>query len=144
MNRFEPPPLPGADRPAQEPENPYATPTGGTSHSSAPAYGPSGAYSVASQAPWGLPASYNHPRGTTVLVLGILSVVMVPVLGPFAWAMGRRALREADAAPHPTANRSTLQAGMVLGILGTVFMLLGLLWVLAVMGIVVTTAMTGM
>lgn len=119
--RFEPPPLPGQHGPGPEPQEPY---------------GP------APQAPWGVPATWTHPRGTTVLVLGILSVVLAPVVGPFAWVMGRRALSEADAAPSPPVNRSALQAGMVLGIIGTVLMILGSLWVVAVMGFVVSTATT--
>lgn len=119
--RFEPPPLPGQHGPGPEPQEPYG---------------------AAPRAPWGVPATWTHPRGTTVLVLGILSVVLAPVVGPFAWVMGRRALSEADAAPSPPANRSALQAGMVLGIIGTVLMILGALWVVAVMGFVVTTATT--
>ncbi len=141
MNRFEPPPLPGENRPAQEPQNPYASPTAGgptpssQDYRSSPSYGGPGAYGAAPQAPWGMPASYAHPRGTTVLVLGILSIVLLPLLGPFAWAMGRKAIREVDAAPHPTSNRSTLQAGMILGIIGTVLFALGVLWFIIVIGL---------
>lgn len=139
MNRFEPPPLPGQDRPA-DPGNPYATPTdaGRTDRTRGyPAQGyPSVPYGTAPQAPWGPAASYAHPRGTTVLVLGILSVVLIPLLGPVAWVMGRNALQEVDAAPHATSNRSTLQAGTVLGIIGTVFMVLGLLWFVAAIGFI--------
>ncbi|GGK78214.1 hypothetical protein [Ornithinimicrobium pekingense] len=118
MHRFEPPPLPGSDRPAPEPTDPWARPPQG--------------YAVAPRAPWGAPASPVHPRGTTVLVLGILSVVVAPVLGPFAWAMGRTALREADAAPAPVSNRSSLQAGMALGVIGTALLVMTVLAVVLV------------
>lgn len=53
------------------------------------------------------------------MVLGVLSLTGFAVLGPVAWAMGRRALQEADAAPYPTANRSTLETGTRLGRWGT-------------------------
>lgn len=96
----------------REPDNPWAAP--------------------APPPPWGPPAAYQHPQGSTVLVLGILSVVLLPVLGPFAWAMGRSALREVDSAPAPVANRSSLAAGMVLGIIGTGITVLGVFWFLTV------------
>ena len=130
MRRFEPPPpLPERDRPAQEPHVPWASPPQG--------YGtPSQGDVAASRAPWGPPVGAPHPRGTAVLVLGILSIVLAPVFGPFAWAMGRSALREADAAPVPPVNRSALQVGMVLGIIGTVFLVLALLALLVLVGFV--------
>lgn len=67
---------------------------------------------------WPAPA-LDHPRGTTVLTLGLLSVLGLHVLGPFAWVMAHRALKEADAAPHPTGNRSHLVWGRALGICAT-------------------------
>lgn len=131
MHRFEPPPLPGEHRSAAEPTDPYATSTS-SSTPQASGYGaPSQAYGydygAAPQAAWGTPALNNHPRGTTVLVLGILSLVLLPLLGPVAWVMGRSALKEADASPQPVSNRSSLVAGMVMGIIGTVLLVLGTL-----------------
>lgn len=102
----------------REPENPWASP--------APAPPP----------PWGPPASYQHPQGSLVLALGILSVVLMPLLGPIAWLMGRAALREVDASRTPVANRSSLVAGMVLGIIGTAITAIGLLWFLVAIGVV--------
>lgn len=89
--------------------------------------------------PWAAPAGHAHPRGTTVLVLGILSVSVLTVLGPFAWVMARHALQEADAAPHPTTNRSSLMAGKVLGIVGTCLTAAWLLWLFFVVALVLTT-----
>jgi hypothetical protein len=66
----------------------------------------------------------DHPRATTVLVLGLLGVVLCQVLGPFAWAMGKKALNEIDASGGRIGGRGQVQAGYVLGIVGTV--LLGL------------------
>jgi hypothetical protein len=143
MHRFEPPPLPGQDRPAQEPYDPFASPTAAPTARPWTPDGTAG-HGAAPQTPWGLPAASAHPRGTTVLVLGILSIVLAPILGPFAWVMGRKALKEVDAAPHPTTNRGTLQTGMVLGVIGTVLMVLGTLWFFAVMGLMITTVSTSL
>ncbi|OLT23860.1 hypothetical protein BJF81_09550 [Ornithinimicrobium sp. CNJ-824] len=77
-----------------------------------------------------------------MLVLGILSVVVMPLLGPFAWAMGHRALKEVDRSGVPATNRSMLVGGMVTGIVGTVFLVLGTLGFLAFMGLFITSAAT--
>jgi hypothetical protein len=72
----------------------------------------------------------NHPRTTTILVLGILSLVVCGVLGPFAWSMGTSALREIDASRmtgHPLGGRETVNVGRILGIIATVLLVLGLL-----------------
>ena len=66
----------------------------------------------------------EHPQGTTVLVLGILSIVACQILGPFAWSMGNKALEEIDRNPMQYSNRSNINTGRILGIVGTV--LLGL------------------
>lgn len=135
MNRFEPPPLPGESGPT-EPRDPYASPAPGSPQVSSGMQHPY-AYGAPPLSQWGAPAVYNHPRGTTVLVLGILSVVFMPILGPFAWLMGRSALKEADASPQQVTNRSSLVAGMVLGIIGTVLLALGALALMAIFVIIV-------
>src|SRR5690606_26627078 len=63
--------------------------------------------------PYGYGYAYaqDHPNGTVVLVLGICSLVVCQILGPVAWIMGDRALREIDANPSAYANRSAVQAG---------------------------------
>jgi hypothetical protein len=79
----------------------------------------------------------DHPRATTVLVLGIVAVVggmtcyLPLLLGPFAWAMGRSAVREIDADPQRLGGRGQAMAGYVLGVVATVLMVLGLLVLVA-------------
>jgi hypothetical protein len=65
-------------------------------------------------------------RGGTVLTLGILSLVLCQLLGPFAWSMGSRDLRLIDQGQMDPMGRGTTQAGMVCGIIGTCLMLLWL------------------
>jgi len=77
-----------------------------------------------------------------VLVLGILSLVVCGVLGPFAWVMGNRALREIDASQltaQPLGGRETVNVGRILGIVGTVLVVLGLLFLAGGMVLVTTT-----
>ena len=64
----------------------------------------------------------EHPQGTTVLILGSLSLVACQILGPFAWSMGNKALEEIDRDPLRYSNRSNVNLGRILGIVGTVFL----------------------
>lgn len=84
--------------------------------------------------PWG-PPGYQHPRGTPSLVLGLLSVTVFTPLGPFAWAMSRRALREVDAAPVVVVNRGQLVAAQAMGVVASAL--------LAVMTVTVVAAVLG-
>jgi hypothetical protein len=81
--------------------------------------------------PYGMPSRPDHPRATTALVLGILSVVACGVLGPFAWRIGKGAVDEIDASGGRLGGRATAQAGYVLGVVGTVFLGLAVLYLLA-------------
>jgi len=79
----------------------------------------------------------DHPKATTALVLGILGMVVCGVLAPFAWWIGKRTLNEIDGSHGQLGGRGTAQAGYVLGIIGTVLLLLGLLAGLLVMVLVI-------
>ena len=78
----------------------------------------------------GMGGPVDHPRGITILVLGILSLVCCSPLGIAAFVMGNNALKEIDAAPGRYSNRQIVVIGRILGIIGMVFMVLSLLWVL--------------
>lgn len=74
----------------------------------------------------------QHPRATTALVLGIVSIVgafvcVLPILvAPFAWVIGGRATRDIDAQPGRWRGRELAEAGRVLGIVGTCLLVAGL------------------
>lgn len=79
-------------------------------------------------------ASYEEPhRGVLILILGILSVVTCPILGLFAWIMGNKDQKAMAEGRMDPAGRSNTQVGKVLGIVGTVLLVLwvigGALWV---------------
>ena len=70
--------------------------------------------------------SGDHPEGTKILILGILGVTLCNILAPFAWIVGNRVLREIDQSNGMmTGNRGLVVAGRILGIVGTVLMVLG-------------------
>jgi hypothetical protein len=87
----------------------------------------------------------DHPRATLSLVLGILSLVLCQVLGPFAWVIGKRTVNEIDAAPGTYSGRGLAQAGYLCGIVATVLLGLSIIFLLVVllllpMGVALHTA----
>lgn len=109
----------------QEPADPYSSPPPGGWPGPAPA------------APWGPPAQSQHPRGTVILILGILSVTFMALLGPVAWVMGHSTLHEIDRSGHAYSNRSTVVVGMVLGIIGTALVIMGILVLLVLFAVAI-------
>jgi hypothetical protein len=104
--------------------------------------GPYGGYGVSpSGVPWGPPP--DHPQATTVLILGILSFALCQVLAPFAWVMGKRALVEIDASGGRWGARGQVQVGYVLGIVGTVILIVSVLGGLAYLAVAVAAVSSG-
>ncbi len=64
-------------------------------------------------------------RASSVLVLGILSLVLCSVMGPIAWAMGSEELRRIELGQTPGLTRGSVVAGRVCGIVGTAMLILG-------------------
>ena len=81
------------------------------------------------------PPAPDHPRSTTALVVGLISLIgglmcVLPILAsPFALFIGRKAVKEIDAEPGRYGGRGSAMAGYVMGIIGTVLLVLGLLGV---------------
>ena len=75
---------------------------------------------------WQQTSQVEHPDGTTILVLGILSLVVCGILGPFAWNMGNKALREMNANPGVVyRNRGNVTAGRICGMIASILMIVG-------------------
>jgi len=72
-------------------------------------------------------------NGTSILVLGILSIICLPILGPIAWVMGNNALRTIDTGQADPNERGTVAAGRICGIIGTVFLILGVIYAILVL-----------
>lgn len=78
---------------------------------------PAGAYT---------PAAPASSRATTVLILGIIGLACCAFVGPVAWYMAvqeRKAIRAGEASP---SGDGYAVAGMVLGIIGTVNLVVAL------------------
>lgn len=88
--------------------------------------------------PHGGYGGYEHPQGTTILVLGILSIALTlfcaigVLLGPVAWVMGNNAIAEIDRNPTAYTNRSSVQAGRICGIISSCLLILAIVLVLLV------------
>ena len=72
-------------------------------------------------------------QATTALVLGILGIVICGVLAPVAWVMGNNEIQAIDAGRRPPENRGTANAGKILGIIGTVFLVIGLIVLIGIL-----------
>jgi hypothetical protein len=68
-------------------------------------------------------APAQAPGVTAALVLGILSIVICPLCGPFAWSLGRKGEQAADASGGTLGGRGLATAGKILGMIGTFFLL---------------------
>ena len=81
--------------------------------------------------------AYEHPEGTTVLVLGVLSLVVCQFLGPVAWIMGNNVIAEIDRNPGMYSNRGSVQAGRICGIISScliIVMVVGFVLALIALG----------
>ncbi len=64
-------------------------------------------------------------RGTLILVLGILGLVLCGPVGIAAWVMGSNDLKEIDAGTMDPAGRGTTQAGKICGMIATILLIVG-------------------
>lgn len=112
-----------------------------------PGYGPPG-YPPSGYGPPGYPqyayAPPKHPRAVTAMVLGIVGLAglvtcLVPLLAaPFAWAIGARAVKEIDANPTAFSGRGEANAGKIMGIIGTGFLILAIAFGILLLGLTLT------
>ncbi len=117
----------GTTPPPYEQQQPYTAPQYGQPYGQAQPYGQQPGYPT---------YAADHPKATTALILGILGIVVCGFLAPFAWRIGKRTVDEIDASQGQLGGRGSAQAGYILGLIGTVLLGLGLLFLV---GIVVVT-----
>lgn len=142
----------------EQPSQPYGEPPTQPYAAQPPAYGQD---PYAQSGPYGQPpepgqyggyvqpgyaAPPPHPSATTALVLGLVSLIglficLFPILAaPFAWRTGSRVIKEIDAQPGRWSGREQAQAGRIMGIIGTVLLVLG---ILAIIGLTVLLVAAG-
>ena len=86
------------------------------------------------------PASKASSRATTALILGIVSLVCCPLCGPVAWYMGIQEGKAIKTGQSSAAGQGLATVGMVLGILGTIYLVFALLWILFFGGMAMLSA----
>lgn len=64
-------------------------------------------------------------RGTLVLVLGILSLVLCQILGPVAWIMGNGDLAKMAAGQMDPEGEGVTKAGKICGMIATILLIIG-------------------
>jgi hypothetical protein len=69
---------------------------------------------------------YVQSRATTILVLGIPSLVVCGLLGPIAWYQGNQEMQRIAAGAVDPSTQGTVNAGRICGIVGTVLTGVGL------------------
>lgn len=123
-----PPPQPGAHPPPQYGQYPP------------PGQYPPGQYGYQPvyQAP-------RHPQATLAMVLGIVGLTGVMCyitffVAPFAWWIGAKAVKEIDADPSRPSGRGEAMAGKIMGIIGTVMLIIGVLLVAGFITLLVTSS----
>ncbi len=79
----------------------------------------------ASGYPGAAPALPEHPNAVATLVLGVVGFLF-PLTFPIAWYLGAKGARETRNNPGRWRSSPMMTVGMVLGIVGTVLMLLGI------------------
>jgi len=93
--------------------------------------------------PGGYPqAAPTDNQAVVALVLGICSVFCC-FLGPVAFFLGNSALRRIRASGGTLGGEGMAQAGRILGIIGTILLALGVLWVVVAIAGAISSSRTG-
>lgn len=77
---------------------------------------------MALQHPSGLPPH----RGTLIMVLGVLGIIMCQVVGVVAWVLANKDLAEMDAGRMDPSGRDLTRVGKILGMIAVGLMLLAI------------------
>lgn len=72
----------------------------------------------------------EHPQATIAMVLGIIGVCGFHICAPIAWYLASKAKKEIAAAPGTYQEGGSLQAGYVMGIIGTIMLILAVIIVI--------------
>jgi hypothetical protein len=82
----------------------------------------------------------DHPQTALILILGIIGVSVAQVCAPFAWYFGNKAKAEIEASNGALGGLGMVNAGRIMGIVGTVILALSLLIVVGAVVIILVAA----
>ena len=111
------PPFGPPQPPFGPPQPPYSGPPPQPPQPGQPPYPPYG----------GVPQRETAPGAIVALVLGIVGVIFCQVAAPFAWVLGRRAEETIAAEPQRYSRKDLATTGKILGIVGTVLLILAVI-----------------
>ena len=77
----------------------------------------------------------SYPEQSQAVAVFVLGLLVLPLLAPFAWAMGRRELAAIDAGRRPPDNRQLARIGQVLGIVMSSLLILFVVLIVALIAI---------
>jgi Domain of unknown function (DUF4190) len=80
-------------------------------------------------------------QAITSLVLGILGVVCCGFLAPVAWFIGNQELKAIREGRSPVAGEGLAKAGSILGIIGSVLLILTICWIFFAGGMAIIQGM---
>jgi TRAP-type C4-dicarboxylate transport system permease small subunit len=86
-------------------------------------------------------AAPSSSRAVMALVFGVLGVICCGFFAPVAWYLGNEELAGIDAGRLPESNRGMAQIAKILGIIGTILLVLGVLWVVFFGGLAFLSAL---
>ena len=135
----------GYEQQGQE-QQPYGQPGYGQQPYGQPGYGQDYGQPDYGQPGYGVSAQHygtapEHPQGTLILVLGIAGF-FISLLGPVAWVMGSRALKEIRASGVHPSNEQLIVIGRILGIIVTAIMILVVVGLVLLLGLGLATSST--
>lgn len=87
------------------------------------------------------PASSS--QAVTALVLGILGIVCCGFLAPIAWYLGNQELRAIREGRAPATGEGLAKAAQILGIIGSILLVLSLIWIFFMGGMAFLSAIAG-
>jgi hypothetical protein len=85
----------------------------------------------------------SSSKAVMAVVFGVLGLFCCGLLAPVAWYLGNEELRFIEQGRLPDTNRGMAQVAKILGIIGTVLLVLALMWMLLFGGMATIGALTG-
>lgn len=83
-----------------------------------------GPYGMSPYGPAPYPIPREHPEGTLVLILGLVSLVCSP-LGFIAWYLGSKAERDIELSGVHYSNVGNIKAGKIVGMVTSILTMVG-------------------
>lgn len=80
-------------------------------------------------------------QAITALVLGILGIFCCGLLAPVAWYLGNQEVKAIREGRSPVAGEGLAKAGMIMGIIGSILLVLSILWIFFMGGMAVLQGM---